>query len=60
MDINLLFLKRENSKDNHPKEIRQLMFKVRGKIETRFSKLTEQLNLNKVQNKSMLGFVYRT
>ena len=59
-DINLLFLKRENSRDNYPKEVRQLLFKVRRRIETSFSQLTEQLNLNKVKSKSMLGFITRT
>ncbi|MGL5715729.1 MAG: IS982 family transposase [Paraclostridium sp.] len=59
-NINLLFLKRGNSKENYPKDIRQLIFKVRRRIETSFSQLTEQLNLNKVQSKSMLGFVTRT
>ena len=58
-DINLLFLKRGNSKDNYPKQIRQLIFKVRRRIETSFSQLTEQLNLNKVKSKSMLGFITR-
>jgi len=59
-DITLLFLKRGNSKNNYPKEIRQLIFKVRRRIETSFSQLTEQLNLNKVKSKSILGFVTRT
>ena len=59
-DINLLFLKRGNSKDNYPKHIRQLIFKARRRIETSFSQLTEQLNLNKVKSKSMLGFITRT
>ena len=59
-DINLLFLKRGNSKDNYPKDIRQLIFKARRRIETSFSQLTEQLNLNKVKSKSMLGFITRT
>lgn len=59
-DINLLFLKRGNSKDNYPKDIRQLIFKARRKIETSFSQLAEQLNLNKVKSKSMLGFITRT
>ncbi|MEG0843464.1 MAG: hypothetical protein RSD22_09340 [Romboutsia sp.] len=59
-NINLLFLKRGNSKDNYPKDIRQLIFKVRRRIETSFSQLTEQLNLNKVKSKSMLGFINRT
>ena len=59
-DINLLFLKRGNSKDNYPKDIIQSIFKARMKIETSFSQLAEQLNLNKVKNKSMLGFITRT
>ena len=59
-DINLLFLKRGNSKDNYPKDIKQLIFKARRRIETSFSQLTEQLNLNKVKSKSMLGFITRT
>ena len=59
-DIDLLFLKRENSRDNYPKEVRQLLFKVRRRIETSFSQLTEQLNLNKVKSKSMIGFITRT
>ena len=59
-DIDLLFLKRENSRDNYPKEVRQLLFKVRRRIETSFSQLTEQLNLNKVKSKSILGFITRT
>ena len=59
-DINLLFLKRGNSKGNYPKEIRQLTFKIRRRIETSFSQLAEHLNLNKVKSKSMLGFITRT
>ena len=35
-DIDLLFLKRANSRDNYPKEVRQLLFKVRRRIETSF------------------------
>ena len=58
-DINLLFLKRGNSKDNYPKDIRQLIFKAKRRIETSFSQLAEQLNLNKVKSKSMLGFITR-
>lgn len=44
---------------NYSKEIRQLIFKVKRRIETSFSKLAEQLNLNKVKSKSMLGFTTR-
>ena len=50
----------KDSKNNYSKEIRQLIFKVRRRIETSFSQLTEQLNLNKVKSKSILGFVTRT
>ena len=39
-DINLLFLKISNSKNDYPKEIRQLIFKVRRMIENSFSQLT--------------------
>ena len=42
------------------KNERQLLFKVRRRIETSFSQLTEQLNLNKVKSKSLLGFMTRT
>ena len=59
-DITLLFFNRENSKNNYQKEVRQLIFKVRRRIETSFYQLTEQLNLNKVKSKSMLGFITRT
>ena len=58
-NIDLLFLKRDNSKNNYPKEIRQLIFKVRRRIETSFSQLSEQLNINKVKSKSMSGFITR-
>ena len=37
-----------------------MIFKARRNIETRFSQLAEQLNLNKVKSKSMLGFITRT
>lgn len=56
----MLFLKRGNGKDNYPKDIRQLIFKVRRRVETSFSQLTEQLNLNKVKSESKLGFITRT
>ena len=58
-DINLLFFKRGNSKDNYPRQIRQLIFKVRRRIETSSYQLKEQLNLNKVKSKSMFGFITR-
>lgn len=36
-----------------------MIFKARRKIETSFSKLSEQLNFNKVKSKSMLEFITR-
>ena len=57
--MTIYLLKKENSKDNYPKEIRRLIFKVRRRIETSFSQLAEHLNLNKVKSKSMLGFMTR-
>lgn len=58
-DINLLFLKRGNSKKNHPKEIRQLIFKVRRRIETSFCQLSDQLIINKMKSKSISRFITR-
>ncbi|MBR1398313.1 MAG: hypothetical protein IJ563_12400, partial [Selenomonadaceae bacterium] len=40
----LLALKRKNAKDNFTKELRQIIFKIRRRIETTFSQLTCQLN----------------
>lgn len=58
-EIQLIFMKRNNSKKPYSKSFRQLIFKVRRRIETTFSQLTEQLNTNKVLAKSMWGFVTR-
>ena len=49
----------DRTRFNRTKWIRQLIFKVRRRIKTSFSQLTEQLNLNKVKSKSMLGFITR-
>lgn len=51
-DITLITRKRGNSKYQFPKEFTQLVFKVRKRIESSFSQLTEQLNLNNVKAKS--------
>jgi hypothetical protein len=59
-DIDLIFLKRDNSKEKYPKDIRQLIFKARRRVETSFSQLSEQLNINKVKSKSLSGFFTRT
>lgn len=57
--IQLIFMKRDNAKKPHPKWLRQLVFKLRRRIETTFSQLTEQLNINKILSKSLLGFIAR-
>lgn len=57
--IQLLFMKRDNAKNPHPKWFRQYIFKLRRRIETTFSQLAGQLNINKVLAKSMLGLVAR-
>ena len=58
-DIDLLPVKRNNSKTQFPKAIRQLIFKLRRRIETSASQLTQQLNIEKVMAKSYWGLVTR-
>lgn len=55
-EINLLPVKRSNFKVQFPKAIRQLIFKLRRRIETLASQLTQQLNIQKVMAKSYWGF----
>ena len=55
----LLALKRKNTKDNYPKELRQIIFKIRRRIETTFSQLTCQLNTERVLAKSFYGLKTR-
>lgn len=50
--ICLMSLKRSNSKNNWPGEVRKLIFKERQRAETVFSQLCEQLNAEKVLAKS--------
>lgn len=57
--IHLIFMKRDNCKDPYPKWLRQHIFKLRRRIETTFSQLTEQLNINKVLAKSLWGLMTR-
>lgn len=57
--ITLLPLKRSNSKAQFPKELRQIIFKLRRRIETSGSQLTDQLNIERVRAKSLLGLVTR-
>ena len=53
--ICLMALKRSNSKTNWSKPVRQLIFKLRRRIETVFSQLSEQLNAERVLAKSFQG-----
>lgn len=55
----LMALKRSNSKTNWPKPLRQLIFRLRRRIETVFSQLSGQLNSQRVLAKSLQGLCVR-
>lgn len=55
----MLPLKKDNDKTQFSKEFRQLIFKQRRRVETSASQLTEQLNIETVKAKSMLGLITR-
>lgn len=55
----LMSLKRSNSKMDWPKPMRQLIFRLRRRVETVFSQLSEQLNAEKVMAKSFQGLCTR-
>lgn len=57
--ICLLALKRSNSKINWSKSFRQLIFKLRRRVETVFSQLSEQLNAERILAKSFQGLCTR-
>lgn len=57
--ICLMALKRSNSKADWPKSFRQLIFKLRRRVETVFSQLSEQLNAERVLAKSFQGLCTR-
>ena len=57
--ICLMALKRSNSKTDWPKLVRQLIFKLRRRVETVFSQLSEQLNAERVLAKSFQGLCTR-
>ena len=57
--ICLMSLKTSNHKNNWPKEVRQVIFRFRRRIETVFSQLSEQLNAEKVLAKSFRGLCTR-
>ena len=55
----LMSLKPSNYKENWPKEVRQLIFRFRRRVETVFSQLTEQTNAERVLAKSFRGLCTR-
>lgn len=57
--ICLMALKRSNSKADWPTSVRQLIFKLRRRVETVFSQLSEQLNAERVLAKSFQGLCTR-
>ena len=57
--ICLMSLKPSNHKNNWPKEVRQVIFRFRRRVETVFSQLSEQLNAEKVLAKSFHGLCTR-
>ena len=52
-------LKPSSYKTNWPKEVRQLIFRFRRRVETVFSQLSEQMNAEKVLAKSFRGLCTR-
>jgi len=57
--IQLLPVQRNNSKVKFPKAIRQLIFKLRRRIVTTDSQVTQQLNIEQVPAKSFWGLQAR-
>lgn len=57
LEKNICFfaLKRSNSKGNWSRSIRQLIFKLRRRVETVFFQLSGQLNAERVRDKSFQG-----
>lgn len=58
-NINLMTLKRSNSKMKWPEAIQRLIFSKRRRIETTFSQLREQLNAQRTLAKSAIGLYTR-
>ncbi len=52
-------LKRSNSKTDWSKPVRQLIFRLRRRVETVFSQLSEQLNVQRVLAKRFRGLCTR-
>ena len=58
-NICLFTLKRSNSKEQWSRPLRQLIFKLRRRVETVFSQLSGQLNAERVRAKSFQGLCTR-
>lgn len=58
-DILLISLKRKNSKNPLEKQLCNTLSKTRRRVETSFSQLAEQFNINKVLAKSKWGLMLR-
>ena len=57
--IMLLYMKRDNAKDPYPKKLRQAIFKIRRRVETSFSQLADQFNIETTRAKSLWGLNVR-
>ena len=57
--ICLMALKRSNSKEQYPTNVRRLIFRLRRRVATVFSQLSEQLHAERVLAKSMRGLKTR-
>lgn len=58
-EINLITIKRKKAANQFSKEFRQLLFKTRRRIETTFSQLSSQMNIQRVLTKSKWGLISR-
>lgn len=58
-EILLISLKRKNSKFKFEKQLRNALSKTRRRVETSFSQLAEQFNINRVLAKSKWGLMIR-
>jgi len=57
--IKLLYMKRDNAKDQYTKPLRQAIFKIRRRVETSFSQLADQFNIETTRAKSLCGLNVR-
>ena len=58
-DITLIPIKKRNDKKPYPKGFRQLLYKLRRRIETSFSQFAFQFNGQRVLSKSLWGLKCR-